>query len=151
VSVFLGTNDHYILSPGEPGPSGQPIVPLVQSKANMVNILTALKNINTGFTFNCGRPLVLCMSPPYVQDVDGASHVRISEYAEAYRQAAKEVGVAFVNVYEAMAAECDDNQAIFKSTYVDGPSSGVHPNQRGHEVIYRVTAPRLLRLLYEGV
>jgi lysophospholipase L1-like esterase len=149
---FLGTNDHYIKIPGDPGPDGQPIVPLEQYEDNMVSILTRAKNINTGLVFNGGRPLVGCMSPPYVQDKDGASHVRMALYVEANRRAAKQADVAWVNVYEAMSAACNDDQAIFKATYLDDPENdGVHCNDRAHDIIEAVAAvPLVYRLLYEG-
>lgn len=128
VVIMLGTND---CSP--PSNSTQH-VPMANYERNLRSMINAISAFNNGSDYNDGKPVIILMVPPPIDNTKVDETIRDNNnlilYGQTVRNLANEFKIPFVDNYDNL---LDQGWEYYSSKR---SGDGIHINDEGHLVIY---------------
>lgn len=131
VIVQIGINDSY-------GDGKAVAVPLDEYKGNLIAIIEKLKPISAKVIF---VGLSVCnedQTTPVAWGEYYYTNQNIKAYEDQMRSVAREQGVAFIPVFERFLEATKSEELL---------ADGLHPNNKGHQVIFDIVKPELVNLI----
>lgn len=123
----IGTNNRHVFFEAGSKPSREELGKrLYNNVVKLTNLLTA-----------AGKAFIFIANIPASDsnEQDGEDYWRIlhmDDINAVYKAAARELGFAFISLYDLFTAFCEKNNMIVDSLLCDG----LHPNDRGYDVMY---------------
>lgn len=114
-------------------------VPMNEYKKNLVTIIERIKPIVSGVVLVGFSACDESQTMPVFWGEHNYSNADIREYEKNMGDVAKESNIEFIPVFDSFKKELTKDSSILPD--------GLHPNDRGHEIIYNIVRPRLEELL----
>lgn len=134
VIVQIGNNDSLI-------ENNAPWIPIDNYRANLVAIIEKLRPISSQIIFVGLSACDDAKTMPVAWGGYYYSNVRIKSYEDQMRAVAEAQNIPFIPVFDPFVEEIKSGQGLL--------SDGLHPNGKGHQVIFDIVQPGL-RSFLEG-
>lgn len=132
VLLQIGIND----SSKEPT---DPQVSVSQYEENLKEIITRIKPKTSKIILIGSSSCTESQTTPVSWGEHYYTNASIKTYETVMQEIAAEYGVGFIPVFEQFKAEVDSGKNLL--------ADGLHPNEAGHELIYKIVMPKLQELL----
>lgn len=132
VIVQIGVND----SSCEPN---EPQVPVFDYRKNLEQIINEIDSSTSQIIFVGSSACDESQTTPVAWGDHYYRNKQIKAYEDAMRQVAEDNNIAFIPVFNDFKKALDSGKELL--------ADGLHPNEGGHEVIYRIVESKLRELL----
>ena len=132
VIIQIGANDSCVHN-------GEPQIAIDQYRENLRAIYNKVKVLTSKIIFIGLSACDESKTTPVFWGEYCYTNKAIKMYEDCMSEAAKELKLDFISIFERFKAELDNGNNLLPD--------GLHPNDQGHKLIYEIVKPKLLELL----